>query len=52
VGTTEQKNKNGFLPSPKGEMIGAFALTEPGAAVPFKSLVTEFTQTLKVTLLF
>jgi alkylation response protein AidB-like acyl-CoA dehydrogenase len=42
-GTAEQKSK--WLPSlAKGEMIGAFALTEPGAGSAIQSLVTEFTQ--------
>lgn len=42
-GTAEQKSK--WLPSlAKGEMVGAFALTEPGAGSAIRSLVTEFTQ--------
>jgi alkylation response protein AidB-like acyl-CoA dehydrogenase len=42
-GTTEQKRK-WLPPLAKGEMIGAFALTEPGAGSAIQSLVTEFTQ--------
>ena len=42
-GTTEQKQK-WLPPLAKGEMIGAFALTEPGAGSAIQSLVTEFTQ--------
>src|SRR5205814_5678207 len=42
-GTVEQKRK-WLPPLAKGEMIGAFALTEPGAGSALQSLVTEFTQ--------
>ena len=42
-GTKEQKEK-WLPPLAKGEMIGAFALTEPGAGSAIQSLVTEFTQ--------
>ena len=42
-GTTEQKRK-WLPPLAKGEMIGAFALTEPDAGSAIQSLVTEFTQ--------
>ena len=43
-GTTEQRRK--WLPAlAKGEMIAAFALTEPAAGSDLESLVTEFTQT-------
>jgi alkylation response protein AidB-like acyl-CoA dehydrogenase len=42
-GTPEQKRK-WLPPLAKGEMIGAFALTEPGAGSALQSLVTEFTQ--------
>jgi alkylation response protein AidB-like acyl-CoA dehydrogenase len=42
-GTAEQKRK-WLPPLAKGEMIGAFALTEPGAGSAIQSLVTEFTQ--------
>jgi alkylation response protein AidB-like acyl-CoA dehydrogenase len=42
-GTVEQKRK--WLPAMgTGEMIGAFALTEPGAGSATQSLVTEFTR--------
>src|SRR5947209_12583826 len=42
-GTPEQKRT--FLPPlAKGEMIGAFALTEPGAGSATQSLATEFTR--------
>lgn len=42
-GTAEQKRK--WLPAlAKGEMIGAFALTEPAAGSAIQSLATEFTQ--------
>jgi len=45
-GTEEQKGR--WLPSlAKGEMIGAFALTEPGAGSAIQSLVTEFTRSPK-----
>jgi alkylation response protein AidB-like acyl-CoA dehydrogenase len=41
-GSAEQKQK--WLPLlAKGEIIGAFALTEPGAGSDLKSLMTEFT---------
>ena len=41
-GSVEQKQQ--WLPLlAKGEIIGAFALTEPGAGSDLKSLVTEFT---------
>jgi alkylation response protein AidB-like acyl-CoA dehydrogenase len=44
-GTEEQKRK--WLPSlAKGEIIGAFALTEPGAGSAIQSLATEFTQSV------
>jgi alkylation response protein AidB-like acyl-CoA dehydrogenase len=42
-GTAEQKRK-WLPPLAKGEMIGAFALTEPGAGSALQSLATEFTQ--------
>src|ERR1022692_3105029 len=43
-GSVEQKQK--WLPLlATGEIIGAFALTEPGAGSDLKSLVTEFTPT-------
>src|SRR2546429_712794 len=42
-GTVEQK-RAWLPPLAKGEMIGAFALTEPGAGSAIQSLVTEFTQ--------
>ena len=42
-GTVEQKRK-WLPPLAKGEMIGAFALTEPGAGSALQSLATEFTQ--------
>ena len=42
-GTVEQK-RQWLPPLAKGEMIGAFALTEPGAGSATQSLVTEFTQ--------
>jgi len=42
-GTSEQKSK--WLPLlTKGEILGAFALTEPGAGSALESLVTEFVQ--------
>ena len=45
-GTEEQKGR--WLPSlAKGEMIAAFALTEPGAGSAIQSLVTEFTRNPK-----
>src|SRR3954465_1550001 len=41
-GTTEQRRR--WLPSlARGEIIGAFALTEPGAGSSTESLTTEFT---------
>src|SRR5437016_4855403 len=43
-GTVEQKRK-WLPPLGKGEMIGAFALTEPGAGSAIQSLVTEITRT-------
>jgi alkylation response protein AidB-like acyl-CoA dehydrogenase len=42
-GTLEQKRK-WLPPLAKGEMIGAFAMTEPGAGSDIQSLVTEFSQ--------
>ena len=42
-GTKEQKGR-WLPPLAKGEMIGAFALTEPCAGSAIQSLVTEFTQ--------
>src|SRR6266481_8715815 len=42
-GTKGQKNK-WLPPLAKGEIIGAFALTEPGAGSALQSLVTEFSQ--------
>jgi alkylation response protein AidB-like acyl-CoA dehydrogenase len=42
-GTVEQK-RNWLPPLAKGEMIGAFALTEPGAGSATQSLVTEFSR--------
>jgi alkylation response protein AidB-like acyl-CoA dehydrogenase len=42
-GSTEQIKK-WIPPLAKGEIIGAFALTEPGAGSDIDSLVTEFTQ--------
>ncbi len=41
-GTDEQKQR-WLPPLAKGEMIGAFALTEPGAGSALQSLTTEFT---------
>lgn len=41
---TEEQKKRWLPPLAKGEMIGAFALTEPGAGSAIQSLVTEFTQ--------
>ena len=40
-GTEEQKGR-WLPPLAKGEMIGAFALTEPGAGSAIQSLATEF----------
>ena len=45
-GTDEQKGR-WLPPLAKGEMIGAFALTEPGAGSAIQSLVTEFTHSSK-----
>jgi alkylation response protein AidB-like acyl-CoA dehydrogenase len=42
-GTTEQKQK-WLAPLAKGDIIGAFALMEPGAGSAIQTLVTEFTQ--------
>jgi alkylation response protein AidB-like acyl-CoA dehydrogenase len=42
-GSAEQK-RTWLPPLAKGEMIGAFALTEPGAGSAMQSLATEFTQ--------
>jgi len=42
-GTVEQK-RTWLPPLAKGEVIGAFALTEPGAGSAIQSLVTEFTR--------
>jgi alkylation response protein AidB-like acyl-CoA dehydrogenase len=42
-GTEEQKGR-WLSPLAKGEIIGAFALTEPGAGSALQSLATEFTQ--------
>src|SRR5437764_3708672 len=42
-GTVEQKRK-WLPPLAKGKMIGAFALTEPGAGSATQSLATEFTR--------
>ena len=42
-GTEEQKGR-WLPPLAKGEMIGAFALTEPGAGSAIQSLATEFTR--------
>lgn len=42
-GTVEQKRK-WLPPLAKGEMIAAFALTEPGAGSDLRSLATEFTR--------
>ena len=42
-GTDDQKSR-WLPPLAKGEMIGAFALTEPGAGSAIQSLATEFTQ--------
>ena len=42
-GTTEQKSK-WLPPLARGEMIGAFALTEPGVGSAIQSLATEFAQ--------
>ena len=45
-GMEEQKAR--WLPSlAKGEMIGAFALTEPGAGSAIQSLTTQFTRSTK-----
>ena len=45
-GTEEQKGR-WLPPLAKGEMISAFALTEPGAGSAIQSLVTEFTRSSK-----
>jgi len=45
-GTEEQKGR-WLPPLAKGEMIAAFALTEPGAGSAIQSLVTEFTRNPK-----
>ena len=42
-GTEEQKER-WLPPLAKGEIIGAFALTEPGAGSAIQALTTEFTQ--------
>ena len=42
-GTEEQKGR-WLPPLAKGEIIGAFALTEPGAGSAIQALTTEFTQ--------
>ena len=42
-GTDEQK-RTWLPPLARGEIIGAFALTEPGAGSALQSLATEFTQ--------
>lgn len=42
-GTTEQKRK-WLPPLARGEMIAAFAMTEPGAGSDLQSLATEFTR--------
>ncbi len=41
---TEEQKKTWLPPLAKGEMIGAFALTEPGAGSAIQSLATEFAQ--------
>jgi alkylation response protein AidB-like acyl-CoA dehydrogenase len=45
-GTAEQKGR-WLPPLAKGEIIGAFALTEPGAGSAIQSLVTEFKQSVR-----
>ena len=44
---TEAQKERWLPPLAKGEMIGAFALTEPGAGSAIQSLVTEFTRSSK-----
>src|SRR6267143_2477342 len=44
---TEAQKERWLPPLAKGEMIGAFALTEPGAGSAIQSLVTEFTSSSK-----
>lgn len=41
---TEEQKRTWLPPLARGEMIGAFAMTEPGAGSAMPSLVTEFTQ--------
>ena len=41
---TEAQRRQWLPPLAKGEMIGAFALTEPGAGSALESLATEFVQ--------
>jgi alkylation response protein AidB-like acyl-CoA dehydrogenase len=44
---TEAQKERWLPPLAKGEMIGAFALTEPGAGSAIQSQVTEFTRSSK-----
>jgi len=44
---TEAQKERWLPPLAKGEMIGAFALTEPGGGSAIQSLVTEFTRSSK-----
>ena len=44
---TEAQKERWLSPLAKGETIGAFALTEPGAGSAIQSLVTEFTRSSK-----
>jgi alkylation response protein AidB-like acyl-CoA dehydrogenase len=41
---TEEQKRRWLPPLAKGEMIGAFALTEPGGGSAIESLATEFTR--------
>lgn len=44
---TEEQKATWLPPLAKGEMLAAFALTEPGAGSDIQSLVTEFTKSSK-----
>lgn len=44
---TEEQKARWLLPLAKGEIIGAFALTEPGAGSAVQALTTEFTESSK-----
>ena len=44
---TEEQRRRWLPPLAKGETIGAFALTEPGAGSAIQSLMTEFTRSSK-----